>query len=168
VLLVETASGPVVVKDFAPRRAWVRSTLGRWLIGREERAYRRLAGVAGVPRLLDRLDRDAIVIEYRPGILLSRSLAGSLPEGFLAELEDAIHAMHARGIVHLDLRHRSNILAGEDGHPVLLDFASALDFDRDRFVGRWGFRLFEWIDRRAIQKWRVRLRQPVPSSEISA
>ena len=104
-----------------------------------------------------RIDDDAIALEYRPGELLSRSLRGTLPEGFLGELEDAVAAMHRRGVVHLDLRHRSNVLAGVDGHPVLLDFASALRFDpRSRF-GRVAIAWLGRLDRRAIEKWRVRI-----------
>jgi predicted Ser/Thr protein kinase len=164
VLLVGLPEGSVVVKDFAPRRAWLRRTFGRWLMAREARAYRRLVDVAAVPRLLGRLDADAIVIEYRPGVLLSRSLAGTLPREFLPELETAIDSMHRRGVVHLDLRHRSNILAGDDGHPIVLDFASAIRFDPTRRRGRLGIRLLGWIDRRALEKWRVRLGQPSPSS----
>jgi serine/threonine protein kinase len=164
VLLVGTSNRSVVVKDFAPRSRWVRRSFGRWLIGREERFYRRLRGLACVPRLLGRLDPDAIVIEYRPGVLLSRSLSGSLPAGFLAELEATVTAMHGRGVVHLDLRHRSNILAGADGHPVVLDFASALQFDPDRMLGRLGVRLFGWFDRRAMKKWRDRLGDSTPSN----
>ena len=164
VLLVGTPAGRVVVKDFAPRRAWLRRSFGRWLLARELRAYRRLEGVAAVPRLLGRLDADAIVIEYRPGVLLSRSLAGTLPDGFLGELEDAIESMHRRGVVHLDLRHRSNILAGDDGHPVVLDFASAIRFDPTCASGRAGIGLLAWIDRRALRKWRARLGQPLASS----
>lgn len=160
VLLVEGARGPVVVKDFSPRPRMIRRTLGRWLIRREGRAYRRLAGLPGFPRLLGQIDHDAIVLEYRPGTLLSRSLAGRVRSEFLAELEAVIDSMHARGIVHLDLRHRSNILAGEDGHPVVLDLASALHFDPERRLGRLGLALFGWIDRRALAKWRVRLAQP--------
>lgn len=162
VSLLDTLDGRVVVKDFAKRNPWVRRVLGVWLIDREARAYERLAGIPCVPRLLRRLDSEAIVIEYRPGILLSRSLAGTLPSVFLEELEASVAEMHARGVVHLDLRHRSNILAGEDGHPVLLDFASALRFDPNRLTGRLAVWLFAWIDRRALLKWRARLG---PSSE---
>ncbi len=157
VLLVETEFGSVVVKDFAPRARWVRRWLGPWLLRREARAYRCLEGVEAVPRLLGRLDAAALILEYRPGVLLSRSLAGQLPATFLAELQDAVAEMHRRGVVHLDLRHRSNILAGTDGRPVLLDFASALRFDSTRWWGRTGVTLLGWIDRRALRKWRVRL-----------
>jgi len=157
VLLVETEGGQVVVKDFAPRGRWVRRFLAPRLIAREERAYRRLEGVPAVPRLLGRLDRDALVIEYRPGVLLSRSLSGRLPPDFLGELEETIDEMHRRGVVHLDLRHRSNILAGADGRPVVIDFASALRFDSATIWGRALVTLFGWVDRRALDKWRVRL-----------
>jgi serine/threonine protein kinase len=157
VLLVESPGGPVVVKDFSARAAGVRQWLGPWLISREERAYRQLAGVPGVPRLIGRLDAAALVLEYRPGVRVSRSLRGRLPVVFLAELERSVDEMHRRGVVHLDLRHRSNVLAGEDGHPVLIDFASALRFDPTARIGRWLLRALTWIDRRAVEKWRVRL-----------
>ena len=157
VLLVESDAGIVVLKDFAARRPWVRRALGPWLLDREERAYRRLAGVEAVPRLLGRLDPAALVVEYRPGTLLSRSLAGRLPAGFVASLSRAIDEMHRRGVVHLDLRHRSNVLAGEDGRPVVLDFASALVFDLSTRRGRWGMWLLRGFDRRALRKWRIRL-----------
>lgn len=157
VLLVEAEGGQVVVKDFAPRGRWVRRFLAPRLLAREEEAYRRLEGIPAVPRLLGRLDNEALVIEYRPGILLSRSLSGKLPADFLRELEETIGEMHRRGVVHLDLRHRSNILAGTDGRPIVIDFASALRFDSNTVWGRGLVALFGWVDRRALEKWRVRL-----------
>ena len=157
VVLAEDGDRSVVVKDFATPRSTLRRHFGRWLLRRELRAYRALAGHPAVPRVVDQLDDLALVLEYRPGILLSRSLRGEVPKGFLAELREAIELMHERGVAHLDLRHRSNILAGEDGHPVLLDFASAICFRR----GGWGARLLlPWlarIDRGALAKWEVRL-----------
>lgn len=154
---MESDAGLVVVKDFGPRGDFVRGWLGPWLLDREERAYRELAGLEAVPKLIGRLDAAALVLEYRPGTLLSRSLAGRLPASFLAELERAIEQMHGCGVVHLDLRHRSNILAGEDGRPVVIDFASALRFDAETVLGRWLVRWLGWIDRRALEKWRLRL-----------
>lgn len=150
VLLVETPSGAVVVKDYFPRSPIIRRWVGPWMLRREARAYRRLDGIASVPRLLGNLDALALVFEYRSGHFLSRSLAGKLPTDFLSDLQDAISELHRRGVVHLDLRHRSNILAGDDGRPVVLDFASALR-------GRIGVLLLGWLDRRALRKWRIRL-----------
>jgi serine/threonine protein kinase len=157
VVLVEAEVGPVVVKDFRPRSVLVRRLVGPWLLRREERAYRRLAGVASVPRLLGRVDATAIVLEYRPGELLSRRLAGRVPDDFVDQLEIAVAEIHRRGIVHLDLRHRSNVLATPDGRPVVIDFASALVFDPASVVGRLCVRAFGVVDRRALRKWRDRL-----------
>jgi serine/threonine protein kinase len=157
VLLARDADRLVVVKDFAPRRGRLRRRLGRWITSREVRAYRVLEGVTWVPRLLGSLDELALVLEYRPGVLLSRSLRGKLPSGFVAELRDAVGAMHDRGVVHLDLRHRSNVLAGEDGHPVLIDFASALCFRPGGLAARLLLPWLARIDRGALCKWELRL-----------
>ncbi len=157
VRIVETDQGPIVVKDFAPRSRFVRKVLGPWLVGRELAAYARLEEVDAVPRVVGRVAADAFALEYRPGTLLSRSLRGQLSATFLDELDAAVRAMHERGVVHLDLRHRSNVLAGDDGHPVLIDFASALRFDPNRRLGRVAVRLAGWIDRRAVRKWRAKL-----------
>jgi serine/threonine protein kinase len=157
VLLVESDLGPVVVKDFGARGGWVRRAWGPWLLRREALAFQRLADLESVPRLLGWLDEAALVFEYRPGTLLSRSLAGHLPPDFLPRLQDAIAEMHHRGVVHLDLRHRSNILADDEGRPVLIDFGSALRFDRATVWGRAGVAVLGRVDRGALRKWRVRL-----------
>lgn len=157
VLLVEAEGGLVVVKDFSPRGRFVRGWLGPWLLRREVRAYGRLAGIAAVPQMLGWLDEAAIVLEYRPGVFLSRGLSERLRPGFVDRLEVAIVEMHRRGVVHLDLRHRSNVLAGSDGDPIVLDFASAIGFDASTRLGRLGVRMLGRFDRRALAKWRERL-----------
>ncbi len=161
----------VVVKDYAPRSRWVKLVYGRWMTRREARVYRILAGSPAVPSLLGHLDPLALVIEYRPGILMSRDLAGRLPEAFMDELRAAVRAMHRRGIVHLDLRHRSNVLADPDGHPVLIDFASALFFRPGGLLFRLFVPMLARIDWGAVRKWEVRVapsgragsrKEPVP------
>ena len=116
-MLLEGDRGFFVVKDFRGQGGWLRRWGGRWLCAREVRAYRRLEGVSAVPRLLERLDDFAFALEYRPGQWLSRALKGELPDGFVEELERSVAAMHEKGVIHLDLRHRSNVLAGQDGRP---------------------------------------------------
>lgn len=153
----------MVVKDFAPRSAFVRRVLAPLIHRREIRAYRVLAGSRAVPRFLGRIDRLAFAVEYRPGRRMSRKLAGRVPVSFLDDLERAIRAMHARGVVHLDLRHRSNVMVGDDGSPVLIDFASAVCF---RPGGLGARRLLPWlaaVDLGALRKWRVRL-EPQPAA----
>ncbi len=157
VSLVSDGDRRFVVKDFAPRGPLVRGILGPFLIWRELRAYRALAGHPDVPRLLGRIDARAFAVEYRPGHKMSRRLAGTLPADFLPRLEAAIREMHARGVAHLDLRHRSNVLADAAGRPVLIDFASAVCFRPGGLAARWLLPLFARFDLRALEKWRARL-----------
>jgi hypothetical protein len=170
VYLVDGDAGPVVVKDFLPRAALVRSWIGPWLLDRELLAYQRLEGLPAVPRTLGRIDRHAFAVEYRPGERVSRKLRGRVPPEFLGELEEAIAAMHARGVAHLDLRHRSNVLAGEDGHPILIDFASAVCLRPGSLAARLLLPLLARVDRRALAKWRVRIdpQEPPTSAPPSA
>lgn len=154
VLLVRDGQRQVVVKDFTPRHALIRSTWGRWAIAHERRVYGRLSGVEAIPRFLGVLDAYALIIEYRPGQMLTRSLIGSLPRTFIDDLARSVAQLHAIGVVHLDLRHRSNILLGRDGRPVLLDFASAICIRPSTF---WKRRLLGFLgkfDRNAVNKWR--------------
>lgn len=160
VLLVEHAGERLVVKDFAPRGALVRATLGRFVAAREARAYRALEGHPSVPRFRGWIDPLAFAVEYRPGARLSRARAASLPADFLAKLEAALDAMHARGVVHLDLRHRSNLLVAADGSPVLIDFGSAVCFGPRGLGARVLLPLLARVDRGALAKWRAKLGPP--------
>ena len=148
-----------MVKDFAGRAPWLRATLGRGLVARELRAYRALAGHPNVPRLLGRAGPYGLAIEYRPGRRLSRQRAAELPADFLAQLARAVGEIHARGVVHLDLRHRSNVLVGADGEPILIDFASAVCLRPERGLERVLLRALAWLDERALAKWRAKLAQ---------
>ena len=145
----------MVVKDFAPRGALVRATLGRWITRREARAWRALDGHPAVPRFLGQIDALAFAVEYRPGQYLSRSL--SVDAEFLPRLEAAVEGLHERGVVHLDLKHRDNVLEGEDGRPILIDFGSALVFEPGGLLARLALPLLAAIDRLAIRKWRIKL-----------
>jgi tRNA A-37 threonylcarbamoyl transferase component Bud32 len=165
VLLVEYRGRPMVVKDFAPRGPWVRASLGRWITAREVRALRALAGHPAVPALLGGIDPLAFAVEYRPGTRMSRQLAGVVPPDFMARLTEALEEMHRRGVAHLDLRHRSNVLADATGRPVLIDFGSAVTFRPGGAAARWILPVLAWIDRRALEKWRVRISPKAPPTD---
>ena len=147
-----------VVKDFAARGRFARR-MGAWLVERELRAYEQLDGHPSVPRSARRIDAHAFAVEYRPGQIMGPRLAGQVPAGFVAALRQAVVDMHARGVVHLDLRHRSNVLATSEGDPVLIDFASALCFRPGGLGHRLVMPLLAWIDRRAVEKWAGQLAQ---------
>ena len=128
--LVEMDRQTIVVKDLA-RSPWpIRHLLGPWQLGREERAYRRLAGTPGIPKLIGRPDRQSIAIEYIQGRTLERYRRGQLDGTFFDRLRELVLAVHRKGIAHGDLHHR-DVLVGPDGAPYLVDFATSLVADPD-------------------------------------
>jgi hypothetical protein len=155
VFALEHGGARLVVKDFAPRGALVRATLGRWIARREQRAWRALAGHPAVPRWIGAIDALAFAVEARAGRPLSRSVARETPPAFFDALARAIDEMHARGVLHLDLRHQGNVLVGDDGGPVLVDFGSALVLPAGGALALLAARLLGWIDRSAVAKWRA-------------
>lgn len=157
VLLVKEGDRQLVVKDFAPRGAWVRASLGRWLTAREAAAYRWLEGHAAVPRFLGWIDPLAIALEFRPGRRISRHLIDDAGPEFVQALSEAVDEFHRRGLAHLDLGHRSNVLVDEAGRPVLIDFASAVWFRPGGAGARWILPWLAHFDRRAVAKWRAKL-----------
>lgn len=155
VLLVTHAGREAVLKDYAPRSWLVRNTVGRCVTALESRAWSALAGHPNVPRFIARVDALALLVEYRPGSKLSGRRA--VPATFLAELERAVIEMHRRGVVHLDLSHRSNVLVDAAGHPVLIDFGAALSLRPGSLLARCLLPWLSRIDQRALTKWRLKL-----------
>ena len=163
-LLVESGGETVVVKDYSPRHPLIRRTLGRWLIRRELRAYRALEGHPAVPRLLGEVDELALAVAHRGGPRFSRRRPWTFSPAFGEALEAAIRELHARGVVHLDLRHRSNIRADMAGRPVLIDFGAALTFRPGGVGARWLLPPIALVDRYAVWKWRRKMRAQASSA----
>jgi predicted Ser/Thr protein kinase len=149
----------VVVKDVSARPWPVRALLGPWQLRREVRAYRRLEGQAGIPRLVAVVDRRAIALEHVPGQALRGLKRGDLDAAFFDRLEALVAAMHVRGVAHGDLHH-GDVIAGPGGQPFVVDFSTS-------WLARGGGRrpgpLFEQMrraDLRAVAKLRRRLGPP--------
>ena len=155
-LLVKDEDDYGIIKDYRPASWLLRALVGPWLIGREEHIYRVLEGVAGVPRLIGRLDHQALVVQRIDGRACSEYPDGSLPLEFFQRLEAVVEGIHARGVVHCDIKNRSNIVVTEDLDPYIVDFASA--FTREGRFGllrRFAFERFRIDDQRAVVKARL-------------
>lgn len=155
-LLLEDRGTRAIAKDYLPTSWLLKAVFGPWLVAREERIYRMLDGAPGVPRLLRRLDRHALLIEHVEGRACSEYPDGSLPCEFFQRLERVVKSIHARGVVHCDIKNRSNIVVTEQLDPYIVDFAAA--FTRDGRCGllrRWAFERFRIDDLRAVVKARL-------------
>lgn len=127
VYVIEENGVKAVVKDFGDNGFFFRNLIGRFLVWREKKAYRRLRGVKGTPRLFRVVDGCALVLEYIPGKSLENTrLTGKLPPVFFEDLRALVGAFHAREICHCDLKRAANILVGHDGKPYVLDWSAAI------------------------------------------
>ncbi|MBW2095486.1 MAG: hypothetical protein JRI80_11415, partial [Deltaproteobacteria bacterium] len=116
-----------VIKDFSTNRFLFRNLAGRFLVWRESRAYRQVAGLDGVPRVYRVIKGLALVLEHIPGTSLSDlEKTSDLPDGFFKACEDLVSRVHARGVAHCDLKREPNILVGNDGRPYFVDWAAAI------------------------------------------
>jgi serine/threonine protein kinase len=156
-LVVDVGEGPMIVKDFAKKKRWVRH-FGRLSISREYRAYRWLAGMKGIPALIGRVDPLAFAMEKIEGPRLwfakDREERGA---DYVLELRALLDRIHARGLAHLDLRGRENILVRPAGGLAIVDFAGAVWFRTGTLGHRLLFPLLSRIDETAYLKWKERL-----------
>jgi len=125
VSVVDHDGRPAVLKDYRRKNAVTRGLIAPSLVKREFAVLRHLEGLPGIPKAYAIVDKRALLIEYIEGRTINKFKAGELPDAVYERLAALVRAMHARGVVHLDLRQRKNILiAGEQ--PWLIDFANAL------------------------------------------
>ena len=149
----------MVLKDVAPRPWPVRVFLGPWQMAREVRAYRRLTGLAGIPRLIAVIDRRAIALDHVTGPPLRDLRRGDLDAAFFDRLEALVAAMHARGVAHGDLHH-GDVIAGPGGQPFVIDFSTSWVTARAAPARGPLFEQMRRADLRAVAKLRHRLGPP--------
>lgn len=152
---VSLGGAQAILKDYAGR-PWPVRIFGRVQIAREMRALARLHGIPGVPACYGRWGRYGILLERVEGDRITRwcgaRTAGILP--MLQRLDRLIALIHARGVVHLDLRKRDNVLIDGEGRPGIIDFNAACCFEPGGFAGRLVLPLLRRIDTSAVVKWR--------------
>ena len=151
---VETEGHTFMVKDVRRRNFFLRWTLGLWLIHKEWKIYSRLKGLKGIPQPVERIDRFAFAMEYIPGKAVGRD--ETLSPSFFSELERILGKVHSRGVVHLDLRHKGNILLSEKGEPFLIDFNSSFSFKEGGYLHRLLYPLLRWVDYGGLLKLKER------------
>lgn len=125
VSVVDHDGRPAVLKDYRGKNAVTRGLIAPSLVKREYSVLKHLEGIPGIPKAYAVVEKRALLLEYIEGRTINKFKAGELPDRVFERLQELVRAMHARGVVHLDLRQRKNIMiAGEQ--PWLIDFANAM------------------------------------------
>jgi predicted Ser/Thr protein kinase len=164
--LAVVREGRFAVKDYGAK-TWAVRVAGRMQLARESRAYGALAGLRGVPAFGRRIDADAIAVEFVEGVRLPKFHKHRPLPHLAAHLALLLDAVHARGVVHNDIRSRDNILVTPAGRLFLIDFSSALKFGGGP-ARRLLMPLFEGAERRALLKWKSALAPETMTDEERA
>ncbi len=153
VYLVEVDGQRAAVKDFAGTPAKFRLFIAPWLVSREVKALKFLDGTPGVPRFYGRIDRLAFALEFIEGTPVADFPEGTLPTTVLPRVQEAIDAIHERGVSHCDLKRRSNLLITPDERVYLIDFAAAVVGNRPlNFFVNWLQKRMAEIDNKSLSK----------------
>lgn len=126
VRLLELDGAHYVAKDYRACTPLYRWTAGAWNIAKECAALRRLDGLTGFPRIEGRAGRWVLVLTWFKGKDLGKARKLRQTPEFFDEMMQMVREMHRRGVVHLDLRQRRNVLVQPGRHPAIIDFGAAL------------------------------------------
>lgn len=131
---IEERGVKAVIKDFHYNGFWYKNIVGRFLVWRESKAYRRLEGLQGVPVFFRTIDGLALVVEEIQGTdMETPNVMKNLDDSFYEDLKILINNIHKRGLVHCDLKRAPNIMKGDDGKPYIVDWAAAVSLRELRF-----------------------------------
>ena len=157
-ILATSNQGTVLLFEGDGLKLVIKSAMGRGpvrrarqaTLEREYAANQRLEGVVGVPACYGLLAQRYLLMEFIDGVPY-REATWQDRDSWFAALLEVIQAFHARGVSHGDLKSKSNMIAGADGKPYVIDFGTT-------FIHKDGFhpinnRLFEFGKRMDINAW---------------
>lgn len=139
----------LVEKTYRNRGVSVR-ILGMILVFWERFIYSRIQGIKGIPELMKSPDRYTLMTRFMGGKNL-RDTAITPGRLYFEELTMLIQEMHARGVVHLDLRNRRNYGIDDDEKPYLVDFASSIYLPFPEMLKRI-LSLIDWMGFAKVKK----------------
>ncbi len=157
VWLLEKGGSRAVIKDYNVCIGWYARLIAPLFVWREVKALKKLAGMQGIPRLIQQVGKRAFVMEYVPAARLARKKRDEWPDPDFEALDALIAKMHAAGVAHGDLRRSSNILFDQSGQPYLVDFVSHIQKGPAwNFLGNWMFHRLCQADGKAGLKLKLR------------
>jgi serine/threonine protein kinase len=125
--VIEENGVRAVVKDFSTSKFFYRNIIGRFLIWREQKAYKKLQGLKGVPACYGTVDGLALALEEIPSQPLKKHNKDmKLSETFFDDLKNIVNRFHRRGLAHCDLKNGANVLVGHDCRPYIVDWSASI------------------------------------------
>ena len=155
ILRLSREDGESILKDFS-EKSWFMRWFGGRQLQRERRALRRLAGLPGIPVDLGGVPPCGLLLEPMAGEAITRWRRRTQEEivPMVERFSRLVDGMHARGVAHLDLRKRDNVLVAADGTLSIIDFNASVCFKPGSWSARLFFPALRRIDLAAVLKWK--------------
>lgn len=122
-LIYNDSDLPLVIK--VPHGRGIIRLIHRYMLKREHQVYQHLHDFDGVPKCLGFINNTYLVLEYVDGEPIRNKRPEDTTEYFSRMLK-IIENLHHRGIAHLDLKKKDNLLVTTDDLPCLIDFGTAI------------------------------------------
>ncbi len=157
VLLIEQNSERAVLKDHNACDPLFGFVLGPLLVRREGRALEKLRGIEGIPDLIKRVDRRALLMTYAPALPVKQCHESVDWPVYFSRLSELVQKLHTRGVAHCDLRSPNNMLVDENNNPFVVDFVACVFRGASwNPLSGWLFNQFCRVDDSAIAKMKRR------------
>lgn len=157
--LVRWKGRAALLKDYKNTAPLYRQTIGFILRAREAKVLEQLQGLAGMTQILARIDLDAILVDYVEGEAVGpwNRRGNAIPAGFFEKAKELVLTMHRRGVLHLDLSSRRNIIITHDLQPHIVDFNSAITRNElNRWAG-WTWEFLTGMDHTGLLRLKAKL-----------
>lgn len=114
----------------------------------EARTLARLKGIPGLVQVLDIFNENEtayFVMEYVEGPSLKKFVEDRGPfspqeaVSFIVKLLEGLSKVHQKGVLHRDIN-PNNILVGQDGGPILIDFGISREYEEETTLTQTTFR----------------------------
>ncbi|HDS16045.1 MAG TPA: hypothetical protein ENN66_05460 [Proteobacteria bacterium] len=146
----------LVAKDFR-NKGWIAAHLwGPLSLAYERFLLDKAAGMSGIPQVVGFENYKCLLITCINGEEI-KSCRRRLDGSFFTKLLRLADDLHDRGVLHLDLGHKSNIMVDVNGNPAIIDFNSSLFLPPNRFF-RPLIRRLALVDRYSILRLKVKYR----------
>ena len=95
------------------------------MIRHEARVYQQLQKLEGIPVCYGLIDRQYLALEFINGEPI-RNKRPINNERYFKSLFEIIEQMHIKGVAHMDLKKKDNLLVTHGDEPCVLDFGAAI------------------------------------------
>ena len=156
ILIVERRQQFLVAKDFRDKGWVTRNLWGPLNLMYEKFLLNKLEGIAQVPQIIGLEDYNCLLISRIEGDEIKKC-SHLLSDNFFDQLLKIADDLHSRGVLHLDLGHKSNIMVDQHGNPAIIDFNASLYLPPNAFF-RPLIRLLSKVDLYSILRLKIKFR----------